>query len=62
MTVKTITNFGVLLRLAKKMGKAEIQFLKGEIPASEFLQAKQEHDEYKTLCLKADQMATGISL
>lgn len=54
--MKIITDFGVLMRLASKLGKAKQKGTKTEIEA-----AQKEHDAYKKLCLKSDEMTTGFT-
>lgn len=54
MTIKIVTNFGVLLRLAKAVGEAKKS---GDQEA--LVKAQAEHDAYKDLCLRADRMDLG---
>ena len=56
MTIKTVTHFGTLMRLASALGKAKQRGNQGEIE-----KAQKEHDEYKKLCLEADEMITGYT-
>jgi len=56
MSVKVITNFGHLLRLATALGKAEKSGNEEEIKI-----AQKEHDAYKELCLKSDSMSLGVT-
>jgi len=51
MTIKVITNFGVLMRLAGALGQAK-KSGKPDLIA----EAQKAHDEYRDLCLKADGM------
>lgn len=55
MAIEIVTDFGVLLRLAKAVGQAEIS---GDQEA--IAKAKAEHDAYKDLCLRADRMNLGV--
>jgi len=48
------TNFGVLLRLAHELAEAEKTGDSDKITV-----AKKAHDDYKGLCLSADQMSLG---
>ena len=54
--VKAVTDFRVLMYLASKLGKARLKGNPLEIDA-----CKKEHDEYRDLCLKSDEMATGLT-
>lgn len=51
MSVKVYTNFGVLLRLARALAVAERT---GDVELIK--KAKFEHDQYKELCISADEM------
>lgn len=53
--LRIVTDFRVLMRLAKEMGQAEKS---GDHEV--FAKAKVAHDAYKDLCLKADRMILGI--
>lgn len=55
MTVRTITDFGELMRLAHALGQAKKRGNQEEIA-----KAQKEHDEYHALCLKADEMRIGM--
>lgn len=55
--MKTVTDFGVLMRLASRLGKARQSGIKEEIE-----KVQQEHDAYKKLCLEADEMTTGFTI
>lgn len=55
MTIKIVTDFRVLMRLAKAVGQAEKAGDKEAIA-----KAQAEHDAYKDLCLKADKMNLGV--
>jgi hypothetical protein len=52
--VKIIANFGHLVRLAKEMSDAEISGDKELYKIK-----KKEHDNYKNICLKADEITVG---
>ena len=54
--IKTITSLDTLMDLAGKVGKAKQSGNKEELE-----QAQKEHDEYKELCLKSDEMLTGFT-
>jgi hypothetical protein len=54
--MKTVTDFGVLMRLASRLGKAKQSGTKEDIE-----KAQQEHDAYKKLCLESDEMSTGVT-
>jgi hypothetical protein len=56
MSVKVVTSLGVLMRYASELGKAKIS---GD--ADKIAEAQKKHDEYKKLCLEADEMATGFT-
>jgi hypothetical protein len=49
MTIKIITNFHTLCRLARKEANSKKNGTEGEIK-----KAKEEHEAYKKLCLEAD--------
>ena len=55
MTVKVIANFGHLVRLAKEMAAAKID---GNEKLYEI--KKKKHDDYKKICLEADEVEIGI--
>ena len=55
MTIEVVTDFRVLLQLARSMGQAEKS---GDQEA--FAKAKAEHDDYRDLCLRADRMNLGV--
>lgn len=54
--MKLITNFGVLCRLAR----AEAEAKKSGDPVL-IEKATKAHEEYKELCLKADEMQIGLT-
>ena len=56
MSVKVITHFSTLMRLARAVGDAEKT---GD--AALIKKAHAEHDAYKKLCLAADQMHLGCT-
>ena len=56
MTIEVVTDFRVLMQLARIMGQAEKS---GDKAA--FAKAKAEHDAYKDLCLRADLSLIHIS-
>lgn len=71
---KVISDFGTLLRLAKKAGQAELKyntFLNRQHAESsldehnklymEYVEAKRAHDDYVGVCLTADEMNIGIN-
>lgn len=49
--MKIIANFGTLMKLASKLGKAKKKGDKEIIK-----KAQEEHDNYKQICLEADEM------
>lgn len=53
--VKTITDFGVLMRLASQLGKARISGDQKQIA-----EAQLKHDTYRDLCLKSDEMSINM--
>jgi hypothetical protein len=53
--VKVITNFGVLMQLAKALGDA-----KKSGDADAIAEAQREHDDYRDLCLRADEVTLGV--
>jgi len=55
--MKVTTNFGSLLRLARELYNAEKS---GDLAQIE--KARQAHDEYKKLCLEADEMSIGHTI
>lgn len=54
-TIKIVTDFRVLMQLARAVGQAEKS---GDQEA--LAKAKAEHDTYRDLCLKADRMILGV--
>ncbi|MDX9695408.1 MAG: hypothetical protein RBT49_06420 [Bacteroidales bacterium] len=54
--MKTVTDFSVLMKLAYAMGKAEQNGNE-----EEYIKAKEVHDAYRDLCLKADKMIVGYN-
>ena len=52
--MKIIANFGILIKLASALGKAEQS---GDIEAIE--KARKEHEAYKKIVLEADELSTG---
>ena len=55
MTIEIVTDFRVLMQLARAVGQAE---KRGDQEA--LAKAKAEHDAYKDLCLRADRMTLGL--
>ena len=55
MAIEIVTDFRVLMHLARAVGQAE-KSGDPEVLAN----AKAEHDAYKDLCLRADRMNLGI--
>lgn len=55
MTIKIVTDFRVLMRLARAIGQAKKS---GDQEA--LAKAQAEHDAYKDLCLKADSVNLGV--
>jgi hypothetical protein len=49
--MKTIANFGILMRLAKELGKAKKSGDKKRIK-----KAKEDHDAYAKICKEADEL------
>ena len=49
--MKIITDFSVLMRLARELGKAR---LSGDLERIE--KAQKDHDEYYEICIKSDEM------
>ena len=49
--MKVVTNFSTLMKLAYELGKAKQSGGKERIA-----EAKERHDDYKDLCLSADEM------
>ena len=54
--IKVIANFGHLVRLAKEAANAEISGDKELYKIK-----KKEHDDYKNICLEADEVQIGIN-
>ena len=54
--VRIVTDFRVLMKLAKELGDARKS---GD--ESRIKQAKLAHDEYRDLCLSSDEMVTGLT-
>lgn len=52
--IEVVTDFGVLMRLAKSLGNAKKS---GDQAAIDKAQA--EHDAYRDLCLVSDEMSLG---
>ena len=57
MTIKVVINFGVLLRLARDLAIAE----KSGDP-KKIEEAKIAHDNYRSLVLDSDEIATGRTI
>lgn len=55
MALEIVTDFRVLIQLARAVGQAEKS---GDQEA--IAKAKTEHDAYKELCLRADRMNLGV--
>lgn len=55
MAIEVVTDFRVLMQLARALGQAEKS---GDQEA--IAKAKAEHDAYKDLCLRADRMNLGV--
>lgn len=57
-TVSTVTDFGVLLRLARKQADAMSLYCRNptEDNRKKFEQARKEHHRYRALCLESDEM------
>jgi len=55
MAIEILTDFRVLMQLARELGQAEKS---GD--AEVIAKAKAEHDAYRDLCLKADKMNLGV--
>ena len=55
MAIEVVTDFRVLMKLARAVGQAEKS---GDQEA--IAKAKAEHDAYKDLCLRADRMNLGV--
>lgn len=56
MAIKVVTDFRVLMQLARAVGLAK----KSGDPEA-LSKAEAEHDAYKELCLKADRMSLGVA-
>ena len=56
MTIEIVTDFRVLMQLARALGQAEKS---GDQDA--IAKAKAEHDAYKDLCLRAGRMNLGVT-
>ena len=56
MALKTVADFGTLMRYASALGKARQNGSPEEIE-----EAQRKHDEYKKICLEADEMSTGYT-
>jgi hypothetical protein len=54
--IRIVTNFRVLIKLAKELSNAEKT---GDLNKIKI--AKEKHDQYKALCLSADSMNLGIT-
>lgn len=54
--LKIITNFGILMKKANRLGKAKTVKNPNEAEQLELKLAKLDHDAYRDLCLEADQM------
>jgi len=53
--IKVVTDFGVLMRLAKSLGNAKKS---GDQVAID--KAQSEHDAYRDLCLASDEISLGV--
>lgn len=58
MSIKIIADFGTLFRMASELGKAKQR----NAPQEEIDRLQRRHDEYKKICLMADEMTIGISI
>lgn len=60
--IKIITNFSTLLMKASNMAKARLEYEKNNTEENRILyeEAKFDHDSYKELCLKSDEMMIGL--
>ncbi len=56
MTIEIVTDFRILLEKARSLAKAESS---GDI--KEIEQARNDHDQYKELCLKSNNMRIGLT-
>lgn len=56
MTIRIVTDFRVLMQLAKLVGQAKKS---GDREA--IAKAEKEHDEYRDLCLRSDRVNLGVS-
>lgn len=56
MPVKIITDFGMLMKKAHRLGKAKMVKTPNQEEQRELMEAKRDHDAYKEICLKADQI------
>lgn len=54
--MKVVANLQVLMQLAKELGNAKKS---GDTAA--ISKAQVAHDEYKAVCLRADEMTTGLT-
>jgi hypothetical protein len=52
--MKTVTSWMTLMRLAKELGEARMRGVGVE-------EAQKRHDEYRDLCLKADEMMLHVN-
>ncbi len=62
--VKIISNFGILMKLAKKVGETELAFKAdptNQKLLNEYNEACEKHENYRQICLKSDEMGIGIS-
>lgn len=58
MAIKTVTYFKTLMQLASKQVKAEQKYKSDPTEENKaiFEKAKEEHENYRQLCLKSDEM------
>lgn len=56
MAIKVITDFGVLLRKAHRLGKAKSVKNPNLSQKAEIEKAKLDHDTYRDICLGGDKM------
>lgn len=56
MPIKVVTDFGILLKKAHRLGKAKSVKTPNQEQKAELEEAELDHATYRDLCLKADEV------
>ena len=57
MSLRIVTHFGTLMRLAKAAADA-----RREGDPEKIAKAEKEHEDYRQMCLKSDEMVIGVRI